>query len=97
MNKNDLLKEMLLSKEQGKWTEKGIEYIIEIVDSLDERYLSKWKVNKEDRKDLRAGAILACYDKGLGFVPERLKDGYSYLSIIAKCSFAGSFKKLKCN
>jgi len=96
MDKDDLLKEMLLSKEQGKWTEKGVEYIFEIVDDLEERYLSKWKLSKEDHKDLKAFAIMQCYERGLNFKPEKLTDGYAYLSVIARCSFAGMFKKLKC-
>jgi hypothetical protein len=94
MDKDDLLKEMLLSKEQGKWTKKGVEYIIEIVDDVMEK-LSGWNLSKEDFEDVRYAAIIHCSDHGLRFKPEKLKNGYSYLSIVARSSFASNIVKIR--
>jgi hypothetical protein len=40
-------------------------------------------------------AIMQCYDHGLRFKPEKLKDGFSYLSIVARSSFASNIVKIR--
>ena len=95
MDKDGLLKEMLLSKEQGKWTGRGVEFISEVVDMSMERFVKPFNPSEEDFEDIRNYAIMHCYDNGLRFKPEKLTDGFSYLSIVARSSFASSVLRIK--
>ena len=95
MNKSELLEELLASKEMGFLTNKGIDFVLEVVELESKRVLPRWRLTEDEEELCRTDAELICLEHCLDFKSDKLTNAYSYVSILARCSFARNIKKIK--
>jgi DNA-directed RNA polymerase specialized sigma subunit len=88
---SDLLKEIVLSKQNGKLTDRAVEMFILIANESNKKLKYKDPMDREDCISAGIEDLIRYWDR---FDPERSTNAFAFYSQICKHGFAKGWKKL---
>lgn len=94
INNKELHCELIVSKAQGRLTERSKKAIILICKKMGSKFYYK---NPEDRKDCEQEAMLNTFKRWYNYDENKTTNAFAYLSEVAKRSYAKAFNDLNKN